>query len=157
MVQSFGSIQKGHGVVFFDFDGDGDQDVMSSLGGMWPGDRWPNQLFVNESPAGGTWLELRLRGRQSNRHGLGAAIRVVARRPDGGEVLRTGTVDGKTGFGSGPLVARFGLGDASSVETVEVHWPVSGCRASYRAEINTRSVVDESVCRMSGEAGGPTP
>ncbi|MDA8018886.1 MAG: CRTAC1 family protein [Thermoanaerobaculia bacterium] len=156
MMQSFGSIQKGHGVVFFDFDGDGDQDVISSLGGMWPGDRWPNQLFVNESPAVGSWLELRLRGRQSNRHGLGAAIRVVAQRPDGGEVVRTATIDGKTGFGSGPLVARFGLGDATSVESVEVRWPVSDCRASYRVEIDARTVLDEDVCRAVSGTQSPT-
>ena len=155
MMQAFGSIQKGHGVVFFDFDGDGDQDVISSLGGMWPGDRWPNQLFVNESPGIGHWLELRLRGRQSNRHGLGAAVRVVARRPDGGEIVRTATIDGKTGFGSGPHLARFGLGEASSVESVEVRWPVSDCLASYRVEIDSRSTLDESVCGAESKLEGP--
>src|SRR5262249_46600911 len=36
MLHGFGTIQKGHGIVFFDFNNDGKQDIYSSLGGMWP-------------------------------------------------------------------------------------------------------------------------
>ena len=39
-LHGFGTVQKGHGIVFFDFDNDGDQDIYSSLGGMWPADSW---------------------------------------------------------------------------------------------------------------------
>jgi len=74
MLNGFGSVQKGHGIVFFDFDNDGDQDIYSALGGMWPGDAWPNQLFVNESESNNTWVKIRLRGRRSNYYGLGARI-----------------------------------------------------------------------------------
>ena len=31
-----GHLQKGHGVSFVDFDGDGDQDVFEQLGGFYP-------------------------------------------------------------------------------------------------------------------------
>ncbi|MCP4192222.1 MAG: hypothetical protein GY768_16545, partial [Planctomycetaceae bacterium] len=76
MLNGFGTVQKGHGIIFFDFDNDGDQDIFSSLGGMWQGDRWPNQFFVNESNTGNSWVKIRLRGRQTNRFGLGARITV---------------------------------------------------------------------------------
>lgn len=146
----FGTVQKGHGVVFFDFDGDGDQDVYSALGGMWPGDEWPNQLFVNEGQGRHRWVKLRLRGRQTNRYGVGARIRVVAVGPAGEPIVRTYHMDAKTGFGSAPYLAHVGLGEAVAVEEVEVEWPVSGCRASYQVELGRpgapAQVLDEAAC-----------
>lgn len=149
-LNGFGTVQKGHGIVFFDFDGDGDQDVYSALGGMWPGDGWPNQLFVNEGESGHAWVKLRLRGRRTNRFGVGARIRVVATGPEGGPIVRTYHMDAKTGFGSAPYLAHIGLGAAVAVEEVEVRWPVSGCRAVYRVELGAPGepprVLDEAVC-----------
>lgn len=151
MLPGFGTVQKGHGIVFFDVDGDGDQDVYSALGGMWPGERWPNQLFVNESPGGHAWVKLRLRGRETNRHGVGAMIRVVAVSPGGEAVVRTYGMDDKTGFGSAPYLAHIGLGPAVAIDHVEVLWPVSRCRATYAVELGEPGappeVLDEAVCR----------
>jgi hypothetical protein len=153
MLDGFGTVQKGHGIVFFDFDGDGDQDVYSALGGMWPGDRWPNQLFVNEGESGGSWVKLRLRGRRTNRYGIGAMIRVAARGPGGEPIVRTYHMDAKTGFGSAPYLAHIGLGAAVAVDEVEVRWPVSGCRARYEVELGRPGaparVLDEAVCLPS--------
>jgi len=146
MLEGFGTIQKGHGIVFFDFDDDGDQDVFSSLGGMWQGDRWPNQLFVNESDNGNSWVKIRLRGRQTNRFGLGARITVNAISPDGEAIVRTYAMDHKTGFGSAPYLAHIGLLDAVSIRDVEVFWPVSGCRGSYPAQLSSLNRLDEGEC-----------
>ncbi|MDH3638746.1 MAG: FG-GAP-like repeat-containing protein [Gammaproteobacteria bacterium] len=145
-LNGFGTIQKGHGIVFFDFDNDGDQDIFSSLGGMWQGDRWPNQFFVNESPIDNNWVKIRLRGRQTNRFGLGARITVNAVSADGDAIVRTYVMDHKTGFGSAPYLAHIGLLDAVSIRNTEVFWPVSDCRATYQAEINTLNVLDEQEC-----------
>lgn len=146
MLDGFGTIQKGHGIVFFDFDGDGDQDVFSSLGGMWQGDRWPNQLFVNEGANENSWVKIRLRGRQTNHFGLGARITVNAVAPDGKAIIRTYAMDHKTGFGSAPYIAHIGLFDAVSIGDIEVFWPVSECRMSYSAEINALNNFDEQAC-----------
>ncbi len=149
MIGGFGTIQKGHGIVFFDFDGDGDEDVYSSLGGMWPADRWPNQLFVNESRLGNSWMKIRLRGRSTNHFGVGARITVVAEAPDGSEIVRRAVMDNKTGFGSSPYLAHVGLLDARAVRRVEVYWPVSKCLGSYPATLNQLNVLDEDTCRSS--------
>lgn len=146
MLNGFGTIQKGHGIVFFDFDNDGDQDIFSSLGGMWPGDRWPNQFFVNESDTGNSWVKIRLRGRQTNRFGLGARIMVTAVSQEGITFVRTYTMDNKTGFGSAPYLAHIGLLDAVSIQDVEVYWPASGCRVLYSAQLNTLNWLDEADC-----------
>ena len=135
-LHGFGTIQKGHSIVFFDWDDDGDQDVYSSLGGMWPADRWPNQFFVNESELEQSWIKIRLEGRRTNRFGIGCRIRVEARTAAGEKLIRTYHMDQKTTFGSAPFLAHIGLGRATSVESVNVYWPVSGVWQSYQAEIN---------------------
>jgi hypothetical protein len=152
MLNGFGNVQKGHGIAFFDFDGDGDQDVYSSLGGMWPADPWFSQMFVNESETGNAWVKLRLRGRRSNRFGLGSRIEVRAVAGDGTPIVRTYHVDGKTGFGAGPYLAHVGLGRAVRIDEVQVSWLGSGCRESYPARLGELNVLDESECRTTGAA-----
>ncbi len=146
MLEGFGTVQKGHGIVFFDFDDDGDQDIYSSLGGMWPVDRWPNQLFVNQSRLESSWVKIRLRGRRTNHFGLGARITVTAAAADGSEIVRRRQMDNKTGFGSSPYLAHVGLLDAERVERVEVFWPVSRCTQRYDVVINRLNILDEDAC-----------
>jgi VCBS repeat protein/ASPIC/UnbV protein len=146
MLQGFGTIQKGHGIVFADFDNDGDEDIYSSLGGMWPADKWPNQFFVNESRLGNSWLKIRLRGRKTNYYGVGAKIKVTAKNDRQETIVRYALIDLRTGFGSSAYLAHVGLMDATSVEQVEVYWPGSGCRQTYKAELRKLNLLDESDC-----------
>lgn len=147
MLQGFGTIQKGHGIVFFDFDNDGDEDIYSSLGGMWPADKWPNQFFVNNSKTGNNWVEIRLRGRRTNYFGVGATIKVVAENQQQEEITRYYQMDNKTGFGSAPYLAHIGLMNATRIKGVEVFWPVSRCRKTYQAKLNGLNILDEEECR----------
>jgi hypothetical protein len=144
MLHGFGTIQKGHGIVFFDFDNDGDQDLYSSLGGMWPGDRWPNQFFVNESQLTNTWTKIRLRGTKSNYFGVGAKIKVVAENQQGHSIIRYYQMDNKTGFGSAPYRAHIGLLDAVRINYVEVTWPGEQSPKAYQARLGQLNVLDES-------------
>lgn len=146
MLHGFGTIQKGHGIVFFDFDNDGDQDVYSSLGGMWPADRWPNQFFINESKLNNSWVKIRLRGRKTNYYGVGTQIKVVAENSQGEEIIRYHLMDQKTSFGNPPYLAHIGLMDASKIKEVEIYWTVSGCRKAYPAQLRKLNVLDEGEC-----------
>jgi hypothetical protein len=151
MLHGLGSIQKGHGIIFFDFDNDGDEDIYSSLGGMWPADRWPNQFFVNNSETKNSWVSIRLRGRRTNYFGVGATIKVVAENWLGEEIVRYALMDQRTGFGSSPYLAHVGLMDATRIKGVEVYWPASRCRRVYPASPGKLNVLDEEECaRMSG-------
>ncbi len=143
MLFGFGTIQKGHGIVFFDFDNDGDQDIYSSLGGMWPGDKWPNQLFLNESQSKNSWVKIRLKGSRSNSYGLGAKIKVIATRKNGGEIKRYYLMDNKTGFGSSPYLAHIGLLDAIKINHVEVTWPGNLQPEMYQAKLRMLNVLEE--------------
>jgi len=146
MLFGLGTLQKGHGVVFFDFNNDGLEDIYSSLGGMWPGDAWPNQMFVNTSRTGNAWTKIRLRGRKTNSFGVGARITVRAVSISGQPITRYFTMDNKTGFGSTPYLAHIGLGTAVHIDAVDVWWPTSGCRQRYFAELRQLNVLDEAVC-----------
>lgn len=150
MLNGFGNVQKGHGIVFFDFDGDGDQDVYSSLGGMWPSDPWLSQMFVNESETANRWVKIRLRGRRSNRFGVGSMIEVRAKTADGRRFVRTYHMDSKTGFGSAPYLAHVGLGQAAEIESVRVTWLGSGCVGAYQARIGELNLLDEAECLAAG-------
>ena len=145
MLQGFGNIQKGHGIVFFDFDEDGDQDVYSVLGGGWPGDKWVDQFFVNDSHlAGNSWIKLRLRGHRTNYYGVGARISVYTADDAGTPIVRRYFMDAGTGFGSKPYLAHIGLYKAKRVDRVEVYWPVSRETRVYHPEILQTTVLDEN-------------
>jgi len=146
MLQGFGTIQKGHGIVFFDFNNDGNEDIYSSLGGMWPADKWPNQFFVNSSKTGNRWVDIRLRGRRTNYYGVGARIRVIAENQQQEEITRYYQMDNKTGFGSAPYLAHIGLMNATRIKGVEVYWPVSRCWKTYQAELNKLNILGEDEC-----------
>lgn len=126
----FGNLQKGHGVLFADFDNDGDQDVFAEMGGAFPGDGFRNLLFANPG-FGGHWLRVTLRGTESNRGGVGARIHAVIReRGAQRSVFRT--VDTGGSFGANPLTQHLGLGAASALETLEVYWPKTNTTQSFR-------------------------
>jgi hypothetical protein len=146
---NFATVQKGHGIVFFDFNDDGLQDIYSSLGGMWPADRWPNQFFVNQSDVKNQFVKIRLRGRRTNSLGIGARIKVTAHNATGAKFVRQVLVDQKTAFGSGPYLMHIGLGKAIAVDEAEVYWPVSRCRKSYAAKIGALNVLDEAACDIN--------
>ncbi|HKA35431.1 MAG TPA: CRTAC1 family protein [Thermoanaerobaculia bacterium] len=101
--------------AIFDLDGDGDLDIVTNDFNSAP------QVFVSDLAQKKKihWLKVRLAGSASNRDGLGAAVRVRA----GGKVY-TKWNDGKSGYLSqSALPLYFGLGDAASIEAVEVDWP----------------------------------
>ena len=82
------------------------------------------------------YLNVKLIGTASNRSGLGAVVRVTA----GGRTY-TKANDGKSGYLSQSLYPLyFGLGDATTVDRVEVSWP-SGKTQTERGPISANSLI----------------
>jgi len=126
----FGHLQKGHAVVFADLDGDGDQDVLEQLGGAYPGDAFADVLFENPGK-GGHWLGVELEGVRSNRKGVGVVL--SAEVVEGGVPRRIHRIAGATGsFGGNPLSVHVGLGSATTVRRLDLFWPASGLRQTFR-------------------------
>lgn len=125
----FGNLQKGHAVAFADLDHDGDQDVYAVIGGALAGDRYRNSLFLNPGH-GHRWLKLHCVGQRSNRAAIGTRIQVTVETPAGRRRIHK-TVNSGGSFGSSPLRQEIGLGDATSIVSVDLVWPASGLRQTF--------------------------
>jgi hypothetical protein len=120
----FGHLQKGHGVAFGDYDGDGDQDIYHQVGGFFPSDKFRNALFENPG-GGGASVTLKLVGTGSNRQGHGARVTVTAGSPQG-RVQFHRAAGAASSFGGSPSRLEIGLGDATEIRSISIRWPVSG-------------------------------
>ena len=125
----FAHIQKGHGVVFADFDNDGDADIFEQMGGSFPGDQYSNVLYENPG-FGNHWLTVKLVGVRSNRSAIGARIHV--------KVIENGVsrsiykhVNSGGSFGANPLRQTIGLGTASKIEVLEIFWPTTNLTQTF--------------------------
>jgi hypothetical protein len=117
-----GELHKGHGVAFADLDYDGDEDIITSIGGAVPGDRHAMRLFENPGQ-GNDWISLKLVGVKANRAAIGARIKVTVKNE--GQVTRAiyRTVGSGGSFGASPLQQHIGLGKAAEIVKIEIWWP----------------------------------
>ena len=121
-----GHIGKGHGITYADYDFDGDLDIYAPQGGFVHGDLWNNVLFENELGNANHWLSVQLEGTKSNRMGVGAQLTL---RAGDLTVYREATAGGAFGSSSAPLI-HVGLGNRSTIDSLQVRWP-SGARRTY--------------------------
>lgn len=119
-----GNLQKGHGVSFADLDNDGDQDVYIEMGGAFGGDAYQNSLYLNPGQNSNHWIDVSLEGVASNRAAIGARIKVTFRE-NGKTRSVYRDVNSGGSFGSNPLKQHIGIGQAATVEQLEITWPAS--------------------------------
>jgi hypothetical protein len=126
----------GRGVVAADFFNTGRLDVLlRQVGGG------PLVLYENRFPQR-HYLEVTLRGRKSNRQGVGARLEAVA---GGQRLVREMYPACGTFHSQGPDVVHFGLGDAATVERLTVRWPSGKVQELHGLRADRHIVVDEGA------------
>ncbi|MHC4743338.1 MAG: ASPIC/UnbV domain-containing protein, partial [Planctomycetota bacterium] len=100
------------GAGFDDLDNDGDVDIVILNSRREP------TILRNDSPNQGHWLQVRLRGKKTNRDGVGAQVKFKA-----GELLLVDEVHSGRGYQShyGSRL-YFGLGKNEKIDRIEVRW-----------------------------------
>ena len=100
------------GAGFDDLDNDGDVDVVILNSRREP------TLLRNDSQTGNHWIQIRLKGKRSNRDGVGALVTVVS-----GDLTQVDEVHSGQGYQShwGTRL-HFGLGGQDDIDRIEVNW-----------------------------------
>jgi hypothetical protein len=118
------------GTAFGDFDNDGDIDVL--IMNM----NEPPTLLRNDQSSGNHWLRVKLQGVKSNRSAIGAEVTIGKQKQ---------TLLSQSSFVSqNDLRLHFGLGSATSVDSITVRWP------NGETQTFPRTKADQEVLLVEG-------
>jgi enediyne biosynthesis protein E4 len=137
------------GCAFGDYDNDGDIDIAVNCVNSLP------QVLRCDSQWKRSWIKIKTIGVQSNRTGIGARVKVVAKTdPKSPQALSQ--IDevrsGGSYYSQNDLRLHFGLDQAKSVDLVEIRWP-SGQVDSYKnLDVNRLYTVREGGKILKAEA-----
>jgi Tfp pilus assembly protein PilF/peroxiredoxin len=127
--------QDGRSFAVFDYDGDGDSDVVL----MAPRSSPQLRLFRNDFAAGHASIALRLTGTKSNRDAVGARVTIET---DAGRATRL--VSSGSGFISQhSKELLFGLGKAERIVTMTIAWPSGVAQTFTGLPVNQRISIQE--------------
>ncbi|BET68597.1 VCBS repeat-containing protein [Opitutales bacterium ASA1] len=130
------------GAAFGDLDGDGDLDLVhvNYEGAV--------SVYRNDSADGGR-VVLELRGRESNRFGLGAVVRLES--ASGVQVRALGSSRGY--LSTSEPVVHFGLGADERIERLTVSWPSGYEQVFEDLAVDRRYVIEEGGDRRAVTGG----
>ena len=139
-----GHLQKGHGVSFGDYDGDGDQDLFVQIGGAFADDAFADALYQNPGH-GNRSVTVRLVGHRSNHFGVGA--RITATIEESGALRNVVQFVGmNSSFGGNSLQAEMGLGKATRIVALAVVWPGGVTKQSFAdVPLDSTVTIDEEA------------
>ena len=131
-------LRVGRGATFGDYDNDGDVDIFIV------NNHAPPTLLRNESIVGArlprpytgrnNWLHVKLIGAGANRDAIGAKIQV--KTADRTQIREIYAGDSYMSFSS--LVAEFGVGNASRIETLQITWQNGDTQTRHNIPVNQR-------------------
>ena len=143
-------VANSFGTAWGDYDNDGDLDLLVANHG-----NQANDFYTNSKGSCNSWTCFQLTGTQSNKSAIGARVRVKA-SIYGSPTWQMREVSSQTGGGAGgqnTLKAMFGLGDASSIDSVIINWPSGMVQYLTNVSVNNcMSITEESGNLVSGKA-----
>lgn len=150
-----GGAEKTMGASIFDYDGDGDLDILLGQAGRSP------QLFSNNAveETDRHWLKVQLAGREAEAdpfqriwereysNSFGTGCMVVVTLEDGHE-LRQHAYGGSGFLGHNEPTVHFGLDDDDSVESIEVHWSTGITQIVRNVDADQTIVMEEPTSAL---------
>ena len=132
-------VESSRGAGFDDLDNDGDIDAVVLNAQARP------TILRNDSQTANHWLDVRLRGTQSNPGAVGARVTVIA-----GDLTQVAEVHGGRGYqGYHGARLHFGLGSRESVDRVQVRWPGSGVERFESVQVDRTVTLTEGAGKAS--------
>jgi tetratricopeptide (TPR) repeat protein len=126
-----GELHKGHAVAFADLANNGNEDLVTGIGGATIGDSHTLRVFKNPGHDN-DWITLKLVGVKTNRVAIGARIKVNVQNQDQEARSIYRTVGSGGSFGSSPLQQHIGLGKDAKILSIEIDWSVSKTRQVFQ-------------------------
>ena len=121
-------LRVGRGATFGDYDNDGDVDIFIV------NNHAPPTLLRNEGGNRNNWLQVKLVGSGENPDAIGAKVQV--KTADQTQIREIYAGDSYMSFNS--LIAEFGLGDATQIETLQVTWQNGETQKQHNVPANQR-------------------
>jgi hypothetical protein len=110
---AFNERHSARGAAFGDIDNDGSIEIAVNNQNEAP------SLFKQSGSSGGNWILLKLQGTKSNRSGIGARVKITT----GTHVQYSEVRSGGSYLSQNDLRLHFGLGTASTIDSIEINWP----------------------------------
>ena len=138
------------GIAWVDYDNDGFLDLFVTRLSGNPG--VSNLLFHNNGNSN-AWLEVKLVGTVANRSAIGAKVRVHA--TIGGKTFwQLREINAGGGWDLQPLVAHFGLGDATNVDILRIEWPSGTVQEFQNIAVRQIQTITEPSRLVAAVANG---
>ena len=132
---AFAAPRVARGAAYADIDNDGDLDLLITT------NAGPALLFRNDGGNHNHALRIKLRGTSSNRNGIGAVVRIEYDGEKQWQMLRSGS----SYLSQSELVLTFGLGQKTTVASVQITWP------SGKTDQLTNVAADQTITVEEGK------
>lgn len=129
----------GRGLAVGDINNDGRMDAVVTE------NNGPVHILLNETKTSNHWLGMELIGHESNRDAIGAVVKLTTPQgPQWETVSTTGSY-----LSSSDKRLLFGLGKATSAQTIEIHWPSGIVQMLTDVEADRYITINEPITKQA--------